>query len=87
MIRRILSIGLPGRPQFSRRQRGFSLIEVMMSVVLMLWLILLMENRRRGLFFGKGPSFLNTAGDAVRRYREDRASQILADPDPRQPPP
>ena len=40
----------------------------MMSVVLMLWLILLMENRRRGLFFGKGPSFLNTAGDAVRRY-------------------
>ncbi len=40
----------------------------MMSVVLMLWLILLMENRRRGLFFGRGPSFLNTAGDAVRRY-------------------
>ena len=38
------------------------------SVVLMLWLILLMENRRRGLFFGRGPSFLNTAGDAVRRY-------------------
>jgi hypothetical protein len=40
----------------------------MMSVVLMLWLVLLMENRRRGLFFGKGPKFLNSAGDAVRRY-------------------
>jgi len=38
------------------------------SVVLMLWLILLMENRRRGLFFGKPVALLNTAGDAVRRY-------------------
>jgi 5-(carboxyamino)imidazole ribonucleotide mutase len=26
-------------------------------------------------------------GDALRRYREDRATQVLADPDPRQPPP
>jgi 5-(carboxyamino)imidazole ribonucleotide mutase len=26
-------------------------------------------------------------GEAVRRYREDRAAQVLADPDPRQPPP
>jgi 5-(carboxyamino)imidazole ribonucleotide mutase len=26
-------------------------------------------------------------GDAVRRYRADRASQVLSDPDPRQPPP
>ena len=40
----------------------------MMSVILMLWLILLMENRRRGLLFGWGPKFLNNAGDAVRRY-------------------
>ena len=40
----------------------------MMSVVLMLWLVLLMENRRRGLFFGRGVNFLNSAGDAVRRY-------------------
>jgi hypothetical protein len=38
------------------------------SVVLMLWLILLMENRRRGLIFGKPVTLLNTAGDAVRRY-------------------
>lgn len=38
------------------------------SVVLMLWLILLMENRRRGLVFGRPVAFLNTAGDAVRRY-------------------
>jgi len=40
----------------------------MMSVILMLLLILLMENRRRGLFFGWGPGFLDSAGDAVRRY-------------------
>lgn len=26
-------------------------------------------------------------GDAVRRYRADRAAQVLSDPDPRQPPP
>lgn len=26
-------------------------------------------------------------GDAVRRYRADRAAQVIADPDPRQPPP
>jgi len=34
MIRRILSIGLPGRPQFPRRQRGFSVVELMTSLVL-----------------------------------------------------
>lgn len=38
------------------------------SVILMLFLILLMENRRRGLFFGKSVALLNTPGDAVRRY-------------------
>jgi hypothetical protein len=38
------------------------------SVVLMLFLILLMENQRRGLFFGRRAPFLETAGDAVRRY-------------------
>jgi hypothetical protein len=38
------------------------------SVTLMLFLILLMENRRRGLFFGRPVAILNTAGDAVRRY-------------------
>jgi len=34
MIRRILSIGLPGRSPLPRRQRGFSIIELMMSLVL-----------------------------------------------------
>ncbi len=43
-------------------------LTAMMSVILMLLLILLMENRRRGLFFGWGPKFLDSAGDAVRRY-------------------
>jgi hypothetical protein len=38
------------------------------SVTLMLFLILLMENRRRGLFFGKGVKVLYGPGDAVRRY-------------------
>lgn len=38
------------------------------SVILMLFLILLMENKRRGLFFGYRAPFLETAGDAVRRY-------------------
>lgn len=38
------------------------------SVILMLFLIMLMENRRRGLIFGKPVPILNTAGDAVRRY-------------------
>jgi hypothetical protein len=38
------------------------------SVTLMLFLILLMENRRRGLFFGHPAPFLDTAGEAVRRY-------------------
>jgi len=40
----------------------------MMSVVLMLFLIMLMENRRRGLFIGKPVKFLNEIGDVVRRY-------------------
>ena len=40
----------------------------MMSVILMLLLILLMENGRRGLWFGRPVGFLNSAGDAVKRY-------------------
>ena len=40
----------------------------MMSVVLMLFLILLMENGRRGLFFGKSVNGLRVVGDTVRRY-------------------
>lgn len=38
------------------------------SVILMLFLIMLMENRRRGLFFGKVVPILNAPGDVVRRY-------------------
>jgi hypothetical protein len=38
------------------------------SVTLMLFLILLMENRRRGLFFGQPVKALYGVGDAVRRY-------------------
>ena len=38
------------------------------SVIIMLFAILLMENRRRGLFFGKKVSFMFEAGDTVRRY-------------------
>jgi len=38
------------------------------SVVIMLFAILLMENRRRGLFFGKKVKFMFQAGEAVRRY-------------------
>ena len=38
------------------------------SVVLMLFAILLMENRRRGLFFGKKLKFMFEAGDTVKRY-------------------
>jgi hypothetical protein len=38
------------------------------SVTLMLFLILLMENRRRGLVFGKPAPFMETAGAAARRY-------------------
>jgi hypothetical protein len=38
------------------------------SVVLMLFLIFLMENRRRGLFFGKSVNFMSNTGDTVRRY-------------------
>jgi hypothetical protein len=40
----------------------------MMSVVIMLFMILIMENRRRGLFFGKGISSMNRVGDTLRRY-------------------
>ncbi len=40
----------------------------MMSVVLMLILILLMENQRRGLFFGRAIKALHGPGDVVRRY-------------------
>jgi len=40
----------------------------MMSVVLMLFMILIMENRRRGLFFGKGINAMNGVGDTLRRY-------------------
>jgi hypothetical protein len=38
------------------------------SVVIMLFAILLMENRRRGLIFGKKIPFMFEAGDTVRRY-------------------
>jgi len=38
------------------------------SVVLMLFLIMLMENGRRGLFFGKKVTALTGVGDTVRRY-------------------
>ena len=38
------------------------------SVALMLFLILLMENRRRGLFMGKPVKSLYTVGDTVKRY-------------------
>jgi len=40
----------------------------MMSVVVMLFMIHIMENRRRGLFFGKQVKRLNYTGDALRRY-------------------
>jgi hypothetical protein len=38
------------------------------SVVIMLFAIMLMENRRRGLVFGKKFKFMFEAGDTVRRY-------------------
>jgi hypothetical protein len=38
------------------------------SVVIMLFAIMLMENRRRGLVFGKKFEFMFEAGDTVRRY-------------------
>lgn len=38
------------------------------SVILMLMLILVMENRRRGMFFGYPAPFMESAGEAVRRY-------------------
>jgi hypothetical protein len=40
----------------------------MMSVVVMLFMILIMENRRRGLLFGKSISSMNMVGDTLRRY-------------------
>jgi hypothetical protein len=40
----------------------------MMSVVLMLFMILIMESRRRGLFFGKNIRAMNGVGDTLRRY-------------------
>jgi hypothetical protein len=38
------------------------------SVVFMLSMILIMENRRRGLFFGKKAPLLKSVGDMLRRY-------------------
>jgi hypothetical protein len=38
------------------------------SVALMLMMILVMENRRRGMFFGRPAPFMETAGAALRRY-------------------
>lgn len=38
------------------------------SVIIMLILILLLENQRRGLFFGKKVGFLKSTGQIVRRY-------------------
>lgn len=38
------------------------------SVALMLFMILVMENRRRGMFFGQPLPLMATAGDALRRY-------------------
>jgi hypothetical protein len=40
----------------------------MMSVVFMLFMILIMESRRRGLFFGKGFKGESRVGDTLRRY-------------------
>ncbi len=38
------------------------------SVILMLVMVLLMENQRRGLFFGKKIGFLKQSADVVKRY-------------------
>ncbi len=38
------------------------------SVIIMLFLILLMENNRRGMFFGRKLGFMTGIGDAVKRY-------------------
>jgi hypothetical protein len=38
------------------------------SVTLMLFMILVMENRRRGMFFGVPAPFMETAGETLRRY-------------------
>jgi hypothetical protein len=38
------------------------------SVALMLFMILVMENRRRGMFFGRPMPLMETAGEALRRY-------------------
>jgi hypothetical protein len=40
----------------------------MMSVILMLLMILVMENKRRGLFFGKGVKAMYGVGDTLKRY-------------------
>jgi len=40
----------------------------MMSVVLMLFMILIMENGRRGLFFGKKVKAMYQVGDVLKRY-------------------
>ena len=38
------------------------------SVIIMLFLILIMENNRRGMFFGKQMPFMSGIGDALKRY-------------------
>ncbi len=38
------------------------------SVTLMLFLIMIMENNRRGMFFGKKLNFMTGIGDALKRY-------------------
>ena len=38
------------------------------SVIIMLFAIMLMENNRRGLFFGKKIKFMESAGEVMRRY-------------------
>jgi hypothetical protein len=40
----------------------------MMSVVLMLFMILIMENGRRGMFFGRPMPLMEGVGDTLRRY-------------------
>jgi len=79
MIRRILSVGRHGRPVFPSRSRGFSLIEVLMSVVLIgigTALALpsyhdMVEKRQVTNAAEQLASFLNTAqGVAMKRNRE-----------------
>ena len=40
----------------------------MMSVVIMLFMIMIMENKRRGLFFGYGVKPMYSVGDSLKRY-------------------